>query len=121
MRYLIIAACAGLLALSGCNQRQQAEANDAAQRAKVKSQQAIANAKRGLDNAGMTMKVKSAMNSSDKLNTSGINVDTVDRVVYLKGKVASAEQKALAERIANDTVGPDVRVMSQLKIDSHNK
>ena len=81
MKHLIIVACAGLLALSGCNQKQQAEANDAAQRAKVKSQQAIATAKRGLDNAGITMKVKNAMNSSDKLDTSKINVDTVDRVV----------------------------------------
>lgn len=121
MRYLSIITCVAALALTGCNQKQQAEANDAAQRVKTGSQRALQQAERGLSNANLTMKVKSAMSSSQKLNTSGINVDTVDRVVYLKGTVISADQKALANRIANDTVGNDVKVVDQLVIAAPHK
>jgi osmotically-inducible protein OsmY len=56
------------------------------------------------------------MNASDKLNTSAINVDTKDKVVHLRGAVADASQKALAERIAKDTVGKDVTVRNELAI-----
>jgi osmotically-inducible protein OsmY len=118
MRYIIgTGALAGAaLALAGCNQQQKVEANSASQKAKNQIEQATATAKHDLTDGTITLKVKSAMNSSDKLNTSAVNVDTKDKVVHLRGAVPSADQKALAERIAKDTVGQDVKVVNELAV-----
>jgi osmotically-inducible protein OsmY len=62
------------------------------------------------------MKVKTAMTASSKLNTSGIDVDTKDKVVTINGAVADGNQRQLAERIAKDTVGPDVQVVNKLQV-----
>ena len=102
------------IALTGCSPQQKAEAGGAANRAQTQLSQAADNAKHGLTDGTITLKVKSAMNASDKLNTSAINVDTKDKVVHIRGAVADASQKALAERIAKDTVGQDVKVVNEL-------
>jgi osmotically-inducible protein OsmY len=116
-RQVSLLALAGLAALlAGCDDHQKAEANNKAQEAKTEIQKATDNAKKELTDGTVTLKVKSAMNSSDKLNTSGINVDTKDKVVTLKGSVPDASQKSLAERIAKDTVGSDIKVVNQLAV-----
>ena len=112
--FLALAGLAVLLA--GCDAHQKAEANNKTQEAKTEIQKATANAKHDLTDGTVTLKVKSAMIPSDKLNTSGINVDTKDKVVFLKGTVPDANQKALAERIAKDTVGNDIKVVNQLAV-----
>jgi osmotically-inducible protein OsmY len=117
MKTTILLACALALAgLNGCNKQQQAEAGNQAKQAGTQIKTAATNAEKGLADGTVTMKVKAAMTTSDKLDTSGINVDTKDKVVHLRGQATSADQKALAERIARDTVGPDVKVMSELAV-----
>jgi osmotically-inducible protein OsmY len=102
--------------LAGCTQQQKVEAGNASKRAQTQLEQTAAKAKHDLADGSITLKVKSAMNASDKLNTSAINVDTKDKVVHLRGAVTGADQKALAERIAKDTVGTDVSVVNELAV-----
>jgi hyperosmotically inducible periplasmic protein len=101
---------------AGCSSQQKVEASNAAQKAKTDIEQATAKAKHDLTDGGITLKVKTAMSQSDKLNTSDINVDTKDKVLTIKGSVASEEQRERAERIANDIVGTDVTVVNQLQV-----
>jgi osmotically-inducible protein OsmY len=122
MRTMILAGlCAAVVGLSGCNHQQQVEANNQAQRAKKDIQTATADAGKKLTDAGITLKVKTAMTASSKLNTSGINVDTKNKMVTLNGAVADDNQRQLAERIAKDTVGPDVQVVNKLQVRPPNQ
>jgi osmotically-inducible protein OsmY len=117
MRYMTLVALAGAaFALAGCSQQQNAEAGNATKNAEKQLSQAADKAKHDITDGGITLKVKSAMNASDKLNTSAINVDTKDKVVHIRGAVADSNQKALAERIAKDTVGKDVQVVDELAV-----
>src|SRR5438270_8770836 len=102
LRLLLLAAPA---LLAGCNSQQKVEASNQVQRAGHDIRQAVHKAQAGLSNTEITAKVKTAMHASDRLNTSGIDVSTSGRVVTLKGAVANAQQKALAQHIAQDTVG----------------
>ena len=104
------------LPLAGCSRQERADAGDKADRAVKETEQALKNAGSALSDASITGKVKSAMSVSDKLDSSDIDVDTKNRVVYLRGQVADENQRALAERIAEDTVGNDVKVMNELKV-----
>ncbi len=52
----------------------------------------------------LTAKVKNALIVS-KVDTGSLNVDTKNGVVMLKGTVPSAQQKALAAKIASSTQG----------------
>jgi osmotically-inducible protein OsmY len=108
--------CALVIGLGGCSPQQQAEAGNQAERAKKDVQRAAADAGAKLTDAGITAKVKTAMTASSKLNTTGINVDTVNKVVTINGAVADQNQKQLAERIAKDTVSTDVQVVNKLQV-----
>jgi osmotically-inducible protein OsmY len=121
MRYLTLAAVTtALFAIAGCTHQQKVEAGNASQRAENQLKQATAEAKKGLTDGAITFRVKSALMASSKLDTSSLNVDTKDRVSHLRGAVPTADQKALAERIAKDTVGPDVRVVNELAVSPAN-
>lgn len=100
----------------GCSPQQQANANSQAEKVNAQAKQAAQNAKEELTDQGIALKVKTAMGTSDKLNTSGIKTIVKDKVVTLEGAAADANQKALAERITKDTVGPDVKVVSRLAV-----
>lgn len=118
-RFYWLAAVAAL-GLVGCSKQQQAEANNQAAKAKVQTQNALQSAKQTLTDASITAKVKTDLGSSDKLDTSNINVDTKNRVTYLKGSVPDAKQKSIADQIAKDVVGNDVKVVDQLQIRPSN-
>jgi osmotically-inducible protein OsmY len=66
----------------------------------------------------MTVKVKSALLAADDLEVRDLNVDTIEKTVYLKGEVASAEAKSRAETLAKGIAGNDYKVVNELKIDS---
>ena len=117
MKLIVVCVCAlSIAGMTGCSNQQRVEAGNQANRAGHEIKQAAANVQKDLSDGSITLKVKSAMNASDKLNTSGINVDTANKVVHLKGAVSDASQKTLAERIARDTVGNDITVMSHLTV-----
>ena len=107
------------LPLAGCSRQERADAGDKAERAAEQAEHALKDAGKSLSDGSITMKVKSAMSVSDKLNSSDIDVDTKNKVVHLRGTVADENQRALAERIAVDTVGADVKVMNELKVGSN--
>jgi osmotically-inducible protein OsmY len=86
----------------------------AGQEAKV----ATENAKKSLADATLTSKVKTAMGASDRLDTSHLDVDTQNHVVYLRGSVLQADQAHLAMNIARDTVGKGVKVVNQMKVNA---
>ena len=102
--------------LNGCDDHQKAEANNKAQEVKTEIKKVTDNVKYSVAEGTVTFKVMRAMNSSDKLNTADITVDTNGKVMALKGTVPDVNQKALAERIANDTVGNDIKVVNQLGV-----
>jgi len=115
----VIVLAAGL-ALAGCTQQEQAEVQSTVQNAATKVQKEtkplLDKAGKAMTDTSITTRVKTAMTASTKLDTSDINVDTKNKVIYLKGTVANAGQKKLAESIAANTAGPGEKVVSQLRV-----
>jgi osmotically-inducible protein OsmY len=68
-----------------------------------------------IDDAWITTKVKWFFIGEDTLKNSDINVDTSDKVVTLKGTVATAAGKARAEALAKQTEGV-TRVVNDLTV-----
>ena len=70
-----------------------------------------------LDAAAQTMQIKTALIDADNLDANDIDVDTnaSTRTVTLRGHVATASQKAAAERIAKEKA-PDYRVVNSLVV-----
>lgn len=58
-----------------------------------------------VDDKFITTKIKSKLTVSGDVNPFNIDVDTVNGVVTLSGRVAKAEAKAEAERLARETEG----------------
>lgn len=58
-----------------------------------------------LDDANVTAKIKAKLIADPEVAGTHIDVDTVDGQVTLNGKVASADQKAEAEKLASRTEG----------------
>jgi hyperosmotically inducible protein len=58
-----------------------------------------------LDDAGITAQVKAKLAADGDINPFNIDVDTVDGVVTLNGKVAKAEAKTKAGQLARETDG----------------
>jgi osmotically-inducible protein OsmY len=58
-----------------------------------------------VDDAAVTARVKAKIAASSQLNPFNIQVNTVDGVVSLTGRVHSAAEKAEAERLARETEG----------------
>lgn len=58
-----------------------------------------------VDDAAITLRVKAKIAASSQLNPFNIQVNTVDGVVSLTGRVHSAAEKAEAERLARETEG----------------
>ena len=70
----------------------------------------------------ITMKTKVSLMTSDKVSTSDLNVDTVNGVVTLHGKVATEAEKAEAARIAKGIDGAkDVKNLLQVVPESQRK
>src|SRR5690349_2017074 len=115
----------GLVILAGCNSQQQSDVNaavkDVGTTVKEVGKEAKGGLKQGQKVAADTLlsgHVKTAMVASSKLDSSQINVDAnvAGKTVVLRGTVPDAGQKALAERVAKDTVPPGTILTSQLKI-----
>jgi len=58
-----------------------------------------------VDDVAITTKIKAKLAGDALLNTFNIDVDTNDGVVTLSGRVATAEARETAERIARETQG----------------
>ena len=58
-----------------------------------------------VDDATITAALKAKLVADSPKNLVNVNVDTMDGVVHLQGKVSSAQHKAEAERLARATKG----------------
>jgi osmotically-inducible protein OsmY len=70
-----------------------------------------------LDAVRITAQIQSALDLLRPATGLEVNVDTNHGVVYLRGTVASEEQRAAAERIARDTCPRGVvRIVNELRV-----
>lgn len=123
---LLVKAAAGLsvlaavLALSGCSQETlESVGKDTARNAEVvarEAKRAEKNARPALKKLNLGARVTAAIQANQKLPRS-IRVDASETGVFLRGKVKTEEQKALAERIARDTLEEKYTVQNDLKIE----
>jgi hyperosmotically inducible protein len=90
-------------------------AEQKAEHTSQKAENAVEGAMEKGEDAIITAKVKSALIADEKVGAMGINVDTVNEKVFLKGTVKTAGQKKLAEQIAKKTQGVK-GVSNQLKV-----
>lgn len=103
-------AIAVVLGICGCTPQERERAQDSAS----KGAEAVKDTSSRVAN---TAKVKSALVSSNKLDASRIDVDTLeDGSVYLFGFVESAEDKATAVRIAEDIAGGEYKIVDRLEV-----
>jgi osmotically-inducible protein OsmY len=93
----------------------QARAKPLVDQASQKTRVAAQQAKKSLDEAGVEMKVRTALGASSKIDTSDIHVSIVDGAVYLLGTVPKPDQVKLAGTIAGATVPSGTKVINELK------
>jgi len=67
------------------------------------------------DDSTITASVKSKLIGSDKVAAHNIDVNTEEGVVYLLGRVKTAEERATAERLAKETAGVH-KVVNHLEV-----
>ena len=72
-------------------------------------------AQRALTEGSLTAKIKSKMALDDNIDAIDIDIDTVDRVVTLRGNVDSADERERAMRLSRETEGV-TSVVDQLMI-----
>lgn len=113
-------AALALLALLGCSQQtqQQVQNTTAAVATEVRenASQAVQVGQEAAAHVEVTASVKSALMASDKMDTSALNVDTVDGHVYLRGYVPTVDQRTLAQEIATNTVAKGTNVINELAV-----
>jgi hypothetical protein len=114
------AAGLAVVAFLGCSDKTQQQVEDTSKavvtNVKESAQEAVQVTKDAAAGAEVTAGVKSALLASDKMDTSAVNVDTVDGTVHLRGYVPSVDQKALAEEIARNTVAAGTSVVNELAV-----
>jgi hyperosmotically inducible protein len=109
------AAIAGLVVGLAVPAAAQQTSDAPATQADDKAREATTSTGEKITDAWILTKVKAQFVGEDALEDSDINVDVREKVVILKGTVASAAGKARAERIAKTTEGV-VRVDNRLTI-----
>jgi len=98
---LMMALVAGLVAVAPLT----AGAQDKTDKAVEKTKEVAKDAKVAVTDSWVTSKTKIALFSDDRVKGSQVKVETKDGVVYLRGKVDSAEAKAAAESVAKGIDG----------------
>jgi hypothetical protein len=79
--------------------------DDKAARVGRKAKNVAVEAGAQLSDGFITSKVKSKLMADEKVDASGIDVDTSKRIVYLKGRVSAEAERARAVEIAKQTKG----------------
>ena len=67
------------------------------------------------------LKVKNAFITHGKIDADNINVDGKEMTIHLRGSVATAGEKKLAEDLAKKTAGPEFKLMSHLQVNKAKK
>lgn len=117
------------LLLSGCDQKQQAQLEKQVEgtAASVQKNTAIAVEKTLVDafeasqTGGATLRVKTALSVSSRLEGAQIDVELQGQKMILRGTVQSAGQKTIAGSIAQNTLDPKFKVVNRLVVNSRPK
>lgn len=72
------------------------------------------------DDSTITARVKSKLIGSDRVAAHNIDVNTEEGVVYLLGRVKTAEERSVAERLAKETEGVH-KVVNHLEVGDEAK
>lgn len=121
MKFKTFAAALALAALLvGCSQETQQQVEDTSQSVasdvKEGAKDAMETTKEVASDMDLTASVKTALMASDKIDSSALNVDTVDGTVFLKGSVPDDMQKTLAEEIAKNTAPENTMIKNELAV-----
>lgn len=99
------------LGLAGCSQ-------EAADKAGDRLAQGTEQAGKAAENAVTTGKIRTAIETANDVKIEGLNVDTYDKKVVLKGKAVDGKSKDTAEQIAKTQVGNDYSVVNEITVGS---
>lgn len=102
------------LGIVGCSP----EAKQAADNAGDKVAEGTEKAGNAAENALTTGKIRTAIETASDVKIDGLNVDTYDKKVVLKGKALDEKSKATAEKIAKTQVGNDYSVANEITVGS---
>ena len=110
--------------MSGCGQPPQAVLESYAENAVTSVQKTTtATVEKTLQDAfqasqtgGATLRVKTALSVSSRLEGAQIDVELQGQKIILRGEVQNAKQKAIAQSIAVNTLDPKFKVVNRLNL-----
>ncbi len=117
------------LLLSGCDQKQQAQlekqVDDVATSVQKTTTSTVENtlqqAFQASQTGGATLRVKTALSVSSRLEGARIDVELQGQKIILRGDVENAAQKTIAHSIAQNTLDPKFKVVNRLVVNSSKK
>ncbi len=112
---LLVGAILGL-GLIGCSQEAKDDMSKAADHTGDAISKTTDEAGSVASNAMLTGKIKSAISAANDVVIDGLNVDTIDKTITLKGVAKDAKSKETAETIAKTQAGDDYTVDNQITV-----
>jgi len=125
LQFALIAAVTAVL--MGCKvesdpeaqQKLQQGAEQAWQTTKEKSAEIGKNISTMSQQAKETSRIKYALSTSDKIDSSHLSVETVDKTIYLKGSVPTQEMKDAALNMAKAIANNGYSVSDDIKVEAN--
>src|SRR5688500_1421237 len=120
---LLPAAC---LLLSGCDQQQQLEkqvegvATSVQEATALTVERTLQETLVASQTGGATLRVKTALTVSSRLDGAQIDVELQGQKIILSGSVQTAKQKAIAHSIAQNTLDPKFKVVNRLTVPNYS-
>lgn len=111
---ILLALLLPLVWTAGCSEQDQQEVGQAVEVLGQETEEAAVQAGEALDDASVTARVKSVLMTSARVDSDDIDVDTVERTVFLRGTAPTQEQVELAESLATSTLPKDFTVKNEL-------
>src|SRR5438270_10549490 len=97
-------------------QKLQQGAEQAWQTTKEKSAEIGKNISKASEQAKETSRIKYALSTSDKIDSSHLSVETIDKTVYLKGSVPTQEMKDAAISMAKAIANKGYAITEDIKV-----
>ncbi len=110
---------AGDSAATAAAQTGKAAATDAKATGEV-VKDAAAESKKALDNTAVTARIRTAISAAADIKVKGLNVDTIDNKIILKGTVAGQADKDKIQKLAEGAKPNEFTVDNQLVIGAVN-
>jgi hypothetical protein len=116
------------LLLSGCDQKQQARlekqvegvANSVQKTTATTVERTLHETVAASQTGGATLRVKTALTVSSRLEGAQIDVELKGQKIILRGNVQTARQKTIAHSIAQNTLDPKFKIINRLIVPSYS-